>query len=86
MIDALVINLNERWADCWVCGNPTLCASGFGIPVYEDIVLPNSWDGEWFGQGACEPCFTKQGSLERPMSLDDFRNLTPLAPAMIGVE
>ncbi len=68
----LVINLNERWADCVVCQEPSFDC---GIPMYEDIILPNDWTGEWFGQPACPQCFRLQSLLNKPICFNEFRSI-----------
>jgi len=50
-----VIRLDEPTADCWVCGQETFL--DFGLPVYEDEILPNDWQGEWFGATVCPRCY-----------------------------
>ena len=62
-----VINLNKHYYECSVCGEST--TSEYGIPMYEDIVLPNNWSGEWFGQPACQRCFELQNKLTKPVNV-----------------
>lgn len=50
-----VIRLDEPTCDCWVCGQETYL--DFGLAVYEDEILPNDWDGEWFGATVCPRCY-----------------------------
>lgn len=69
--DVLIINMNEHPVECFVCGESA--PSTLGIPIYEDIILHNDWDGEWFGQSACQRCFNLQNELNKPMGLDQFR-------------
>jgi len=38
-----------------------------GIPVYEDLVLPDDWEGEWFGADACAACARLQHQLTEPI-------------------
>ena len=58
-----VINLTPCDAECWVCGG-WIADLEFGIPIYEDRVLPNSWQGDWGGVPACERCFEAQQKLQ----------------------
>jgi hypothetical protein len=51
----LVIDLDERWADCWRCGE--LTPSRWGLPVWNGELVSNDWQGEWGGVPACEACF-----------------------------
>lgn len=50
-----IIRLDEPTADCWVCGKETYL--DFGLAVYEDLILPNDWNGEWFGATVCRNCY-----------------------------
>lgn len=70
-----IINLTPILADCWVCGD---LSHRMGIPVYEDLILPNHHDGEWGGVPACRECFELQGLLREPTALADFRRLRGL--------
>ena len=45
---------NAGIIECWICGADTVMQ--WGVPAYEDQILPNDWEGEWFGQSVCEPC------------------------------
>jgi len=65
-----VIELNYRYHICGACGDSA--EPHLGIPMYEDLVLPNSWDGEWFGQHVCQRCFDIQSLLIAPVSSDLF--------------
>jgi len=66
--------IQEGAADCWACGGD---ANGWnlGIPVYEGMVLPNDWEGEWGGAPACRACFIAQGRLTAAMAQSDFREM-----------
>lgn len=57
---------------CWVCGGEA--DRTLGIPVYEDMVLPNDWPGEWFGVDACRGCFARQLSLSSPLLYTELRS------------
>lgn len=52
-----VIDLNERWSDCHVCGEPT--PARWGLPVWNGFIVANDWPGEWGGVPACESCWEK---------------------------
>jgi hypothetical protein len=67
------IRMQAMPCDCWVCGSPEATGSNMGIPVYEDLILPNDWQGEWGGAPACPKCFEKQSRLTEPMPLADFQ-------------
>lgn len=70
--ERMVLNMQSLPADCWACGEN---ASGrqCGIPVYEDMILPNDWQGEWGGAPACRECFLLQSTLIEPMARAKFR-------------
>ena len=67
-----VIRLQQLPADCWVCGAD---ATGYrlGIPVFEDFILPNDYEGEWGGVAACPSCFKKQEQLTAPVLVSKFK-------------
>lgn len=69
-----IIDLNYREDECHICGN---VAGNCGIPMYEDIVLPNDWDGEWCCQPACQQCFVLQELITAwlPMATHDFAKI-----------
>ncbi len=65
----LVIDLSPRRSECAVCGTYLEVPSsggGLGVPMYEGLVLPNDWDGEWGGFDACRRCYEWQGGLTAP--------------------
>jgi len=67
---SVVIDLNMRGVLCTVCGAEATCR--LAIPMYADMILPNTWDGEWAGFAACRACFVQQGTLDRPQTLQQF--------------
>lgn len=73
----------ELWpkGNCFICGVDLLgCRQG--VPVYEDVILPNSWEGEWSGADACPECFAAQQGITdawtRESFLAEFRPGVPL--------
>lgn len=68
----LVIDLNYRATECYICGEST--SPEYGIPMYEDVVLPNDWTEEWFGQPACSLCFEAQNKLTKPVISSRLRS------------
>jgi hypothetical protein len=66
-----VIRLDERVAECHICGAES--PPKWGIPIYEGDVLPNDWQGEWGGVDACQRCWLHQGRLTVPMPIWQFR-------------
>lgn len=49
-----VIDLWPPWADCTICEEPTPLK--FGIARYEDVIVPDDYEGEWGGSPVCERC------------------------------
>ena len=55
-----VIDLQGYDIDCAVCGQGwsySPRAPHYGIPVYEDEILPDDDTGEWGGQPVCPRCY-----------------------------
>lgn len=50
-----VIQLDEPTSECFVCGTETYI--DYGLAVYEDLILPNDWEDEWFGATVCPHCY-----------------------------
>lgn len=65
-----IIDLWPIVAECAVCGADSHRS---GIPMYEDLVLPNDWSGEWGGRPACERCRIAQEEITEPVTLAEFR-------------
>lgn len=51
----LVIDLWPVVCDCTICGAET--SDKFGIAVYEDVIVPDNYEGEWGGAPVCARCF-----------------------------
>ncbi len=66
------VRLDTPSGECQICGEH-LPHIGQGVPMHEDLVLPNDWSGEWAGFDACLPCFEAQATLTAPMPVWDFR-------------
>lgn len=64
MADVTIIDMNERWTDCWNCGAPTL--SRWGLPIYNGDLVSNAWKGDWGGVPACEKCYLAHQRGELP--------------------
>lgn len=69
-LNAEVIDLSPHEVSCVVCG--VITDDSHGIPMYEDLVLPDDWTGEWFGQPACRRCHAAQSRLSNFMSIRLF--------------
>jgi len=67
-----IIKLNERKEVCGVC-NADATGLSLAVPIWEDILLPNTWTGDWGGAPACRRCFVAQEQLRAPMALVHFR-------------
>jgi hypothetical protein len=50
-----VIDLNGLDAECYVCDQDT--SHEQGIAIYEDLIVPNDYTGEWGGVPACRRCY-----------------------------
>jgi hypothetical protein len=70
MTDRGFVHVIDLWpieSNCGACGT-RLVNARHGIPVYEDLVLPNDWQGEWGGNDACLPCYAAQQALAEPVT------------------
>ena len=56
---------------CVICDGPP--SPLHGVPVYEDLILPNDWPGEWGGMPACLKCFAIQALITEPLTVSEFR-------------
>ena len=74
MSNVTIIDLHPVQEYCWCC-NEFVLPLRHGVPAYEDLVLPNDWEGDWGGRPACQRCFDLQGLLREPMPLSQFRRL-----------
>jgi hypothetical protein len=74
-VTALLIRLDAPWAECVICGEWHPVAQA--IPMYEGLVLPNSWDGPWAGFDACSECFAAQEQLTEPVERWALRVVQP---------
>lgn len=52
-----VINFNERWTDCCMCGKPTLYQWGIPISAETALIVSNDFDGRTGGVSVCETCY-----------------------------
>lgn len=68
--EVLLIQMRDFSTECWVCGEA--CTHDYGIPVWEDLVLPNDHRGEWGGVSACRECYDQQQKLLQPMNQIEF--------------
>lgn len=81
MSNVLVINMQDRGADCHLCGGD---ATGmhYGVPMHNGCIVPNDWPLTWSGVTVCRDCFDLQGTLLHPMTQEAFQMLRkkPLTP------
>lgn len=52
-----VIELFPHEIDCYVCGELCDPREHLAIPIYEDEIVPDNWDGEWGGVPVCRECY-----------------------------
>jgi len=64
--EVFVIHLWPPEMFCGVCDAPVFGLGGFGVPMWEGMVLPNDWPDEWGGFPACRPCYDWQQTLTKP--------------------
>ncbi len=58
-MEVVMINLSRAEADCRLCGKRGFLDSMPGLPMYEDEVLPDDYEGEWAGMPVCPGCYAK---------------------------
>ena len=51
----MIINLDEPWTECTICGADT--PSKWGVPVWSGMIVANDWPGDWGGVPACKSCY-----------------------------
>lgn len=76
MSTILRINLNPRAVTCRLCGE--ICDHQQGVPMWEGLLLSNSWEGNWNSQPSCRPCFERHARGE--LKTFDHVFATPVAP------
>jgi hypothetical protein len=59
----LLLELWPAQTNCVICG--TDCGLEFGLAIYEDLIVPNNYTGEWGGAPACRPCFEQAAALQK---------------------
>lgn len=70
MATVTIIELFPITEDCFICGDVSIKK---GIPMYEDIILHNDYDGEWGGRPACDRCFEIQSLIREPITMAEFK-------------
>lgn len=76
----LVVDFQSHTAPCIMCDRET--PKRLGIPMWNGMVLPNDWAGDWVGFTACPRCFYEQHQLTRPMEVCDFMKRARLMPKL----
>lgn len=72
MADITIINMEPMFQptdDCCICGREVVIYSfqpNYAIAMYEDLPVPNEWEGEWGGFTACKDCWAKNERGELP--------------------
>jgi hypothetical protein len=67
----IVIHLWPHTDECCVCGLKVTMR--YGLPMYEDQILPADWKGPWAGFTACQGCYERFSGIDRPMSVSECR-------------
>jgi len=44
---------------CCVCGKEMDEVSGYSLPMYEGVVVPDDYEGDWAGFECCYECYQK---------------------------
>lgn len=72
----IVIDLWPAEAECFVCEKVT--GLRFGVPRYEDLIVPDNYVGEWGGAAVCHLCYRVVRSMQaeqpgRLLPVDEVR-------------
>lgn len=51
----LIIDLQSRHVECCVCD--THDEHHWALATYEDVILPDDYEGEWMGNACCRRCY-----------------------------
>ena len=75
----LVINLWPFVTNCGICDVDTV--GEFSVPIYEDEIMPDDYDGEWGGMPVCPKCFYLTRGLQeqnpgKKITFSQVRHLT----------
>lgn len=70
-----LIELWPHWTECTICGAD--CLLEFGLAIYEDLIVPDHYEGEWGGAPACKKCFDHSRELQaaRPGDFITFQEV-----------
>jgi hypothetical protein len=60
--NVVIVNLQQHWCDCHICGEPTLAA--WGVPVWNGFIVANDWPGDWGGVSVCKSCHDRHAAGE----------------------
>lgn len=71
MSQVVVIELWPHTDFCCVCEQEVL--TRYGLPMYEDEILPADWPGEWGGFAACKRCYDTFTDIKKPIRIDVAR-------------
>lgn len=70
-MSASIIDLSPIEFQCHICEEWQVVSRhepSYGIPIYEDEIVPDDYQGEWGGVSVCRPCF----DTTRQMQADAF--------------
>lgn len=76
-----VINLNPHDVKCHLCD--AACEYRQGVPIYEGMIVPDDYQGEWGGVPTCQRCYYLVRGLqaEHPGKLIPFSEVRKLVDA-----
>lgn len=76
-----IIELFPMTDFCCVCGDEVVVECG--LAMYEDLIVPEDWPGEWGGFTACRQCYGRFTGIKVPLSVHEARKMLPQAEALI---
>jgi len=62
-----VIELWPATDNCCVCDEEVLMR--YGLAMYEDLLVPDGWQGEWGGFTACRRCYDTFTGIKEAISI-----------------
>lgn len=80
MSQMLVIDLNIIPCECGICEaqwEQSRSTPSYGIARYEDMAVPDSYEGAWGGMEVCPSCFATERLLRsrNPDGMIEFREI-----------
>lgn len=62
-----VIDLSPHFDKCCVCDEEVQMQ--YGLAMYEDLLVPDDWPGEWGGFTACKRCYDTFTGIKEPITI-----------------